>query len=101
MKRPDERGGVRVDFAEIGLHAAEVDAGDFAGFCADDVRLFPPVDVRGDVANRGARSLDCLGIVEREWFAEALFQRAAVAVRALESQREMNAVSAPNCLMFS
>src|SRR4029077_10887111 len=89
-----KRRGVGVDFAKVGLNTAEIDGRDFTGFRADNVRLLPPVDVGSDIANRGTGVFDRLSVFQREGFAEALFERALLIVRALIPARDEGGVGA-------
>ncbi len=78
------RGGVGVNFAEVGLHAAEINRGDVAGFCAHDVVVAPiRLHKNRDVFYRGTFLLNRDGIFHGQGLALLLFNGWRTAVASL------------------
>src|SRR5215467_7992568 len=77
-------GGVGVDFAEVGLHSAEIDGRDVAGFCAYDVVVAPIGLHKNRYAfYRGTLLLNRDGIFDSERLALLLFYRWRTTVASL------------------
>src|SRR4029077_17020296 len=77
-------GGVGVGFGEVGLHSAEIDGGDVAGFCAHDVVVAPIGLHKNRYAfYRGTLLLNRHGIFARERLALLLFHRRRTTVASL------------------
>src|SRR5208337_4153137 len=73
---PFDGGGVGINFAEVGLHAAEIDGGDVAGLGAHDVVVAPIGHHKnGHALYGGAALLNGYGVLEGERLALLLLER--------------------------
>ena len=77
-------GSVGVNFAEVGLHAAEINACDVAGFGAHNVVVAPVgFEKNGDAPYGGAALLKGNGVFDGQGLALLLFERRRTTVATL------------------